>query len=293
MTNIGLGIPTYNGAERLSYLLRSISISRSGILRFDRLKVLDDGSPMPAARKVRQVCEILGVELLVHEENMGIAKSWNDLTTQLDTEVTILINDDVLVVDDWLRCLVYFLVNNQCGSASLPFYFINPEDAPHILRREEVIPRDPLTKQLASHKLYEIRESMTPGILMCPAGNIFGFTREMYDLVGGFDDKMFKSFFEESDFGTKLAEKGYKSYGLTYPMCWHVWSQTFRENPELEAAETIRRSQQNYCEKWGVPEEFFMHPFDYTNPKFMSKIQRQKVKWIGKSKQYEAWDANE
>jgi GT2 family glycosyltransferase len=286
--SVAIGIPTYNGAERLDYLLQSITLWTHEI---PQIAILDDGSPPLGARRIRDVCEKWKVKLLEHEENLGIAKSWNDLTNHFDSEVMVLLNDDVLVSKSWLKCLVYFLENNKCGSASLPFYFIEPEDAKKILRRETVVPREPITKKPALSKLNEIREEMAPGILMCPAGNVFGFKREMYNLVGGFDER-FKSFFEESDFGTKLAQKGYKSYGLTYPMLWHVWSQTFRENPELEAQKTIRESHNAYIEKWGVPEEFFGKPFDYTNPKFMSKISKQKIKWMGANgKLYEEWDS--
>lgn len=284
-----IGIPTYNGAERLDYLLQSIKRYDEGIPFF--LAVLDDGSPPEGARRIKGVCSRHGVRLIEHDENMGIAKSWNDLTNYYESDIMVLLNDDLLVSKDWLRAMIYFLENNVCGSVSLPFYFIEPQDAPLVLAGEDVTPRDPLTKQPAPHKRTEIRETMTCGVLMCPAGNIFAFKREKYDLVGGFDER-FKSFFEESDFGTKLAEKGFKSYGLTYPFCWHVWSQTFRENPELNAGEVMRASHQAYIEKWNVPRQYWAMPFDYTNPKFMSKISRQKIKWLGaNSKVYEGWDS--
>lgn len=214
---VSIGVPTYNGAERLDYLLQSIKHFDEGILFY--LVVLDDGTPPDGARRIKGVCSRHGVRLIEHDENMGIAKSWNDLTKYYESDITVLINDDVIVAKDWLKSMAFFLENNVCGSVSLPFYFIEPQDASHVLRGEDVTPRDPLTKQPAPHKRTEIREDMTCGVLMCPAGNVFAFKREMYDLVGGFDER-FKSFFEESDFGTKLAEKGFKSYGLTYPMCY-------------------------------------------------------------------------
>lgn len=200
-TVASVGIPTYNGAERLDYLLRSIMRFDEGI--FFRLVVLDDGSPSDGARRIKGVCQKYGIRLIEHEDNRGIAKSWNDLTNYYEADVQVLLNDDVLVVKDWLKALVYFLENNECGSASLPFYFCEPQDVPRILTGEDVTPRDPLTKQPAPHKKNEVRETMTPGVLMCPSGNVFAFKREMYDLVGGFDER-FKSFFEESITGDRF-----------------------------------------------------------------------------------------
>lgn len=125
----------------------------------------------------------------------------------------------------------------------------------------------------------------------CAAGSVFAFKRRTYDMVGGFDDMDFKSFFEESDFGTSLAKEGYPSYGLTYPHCYHLWSATFAESPELRPQETLERSMAAYIRKWEVPPEYAARPFDYTNPKYMSGIPRQRIRWLGSNrKEYEEWD---
>ena len=101
----------------------------------------------------------------------------------------------------------------------------------------------------------------------------------------------FTSFFEESDFGTMLAAAGFPSYGLTYPHVYHLWGATFQESPELDPHGTMRRSHDAYVEKWEVPEAHYEHPFNYTNPKFMGAIQRQRIHWLGADgKTYEAWD---
>ena len=299
-TAVALAIPTYNGASRLDYLLQSINRWTEHI---PPMAVLDDGTPPIGARKIREVCEKWKVELLVHDENMGIAKSWNDLTRHFDSDIMVLLNDDLLVAEDWLKCLVYFVEHNKCGGVSLPFYFLEMEDVPHVLNGE-LIARDPdiprvhdeklgrPVKPLAPYKIDQIREDMSPGKIMCASGNIQAFKRGLFDKVGGFDDFHFKSFFEESDFYTSLAQLGYASYGLTYPHVFHCWGVTFSENPELEGHRTMQQSHMAYIEKWKVPREHWNSPFDFTNPKFMSKIPRQEITWMGKKgKIYTAWDS--
>ena len=288
---VAIGIPTYAGSQRLDYLLQSIHMWTT-LPEIPPVAVLDDGSPTLEARRIEKVCQKWKVEWLQHPENMGIAKSWNDLTRHFDSDIMVLINDDIIVALEWLKSLIYFLGNNECGSVSLGNYFALPEDIPKILKGIDVTPRDPFTRQPNPELRNVIREEQSPGLLMCPSGSLFAFKREKFELVDGFDDKSFKSFNEESDFGTKLAQLGYASYGLTHPNdCWHVWSQTFRENPELEAEKTMRESRIAYCDKWDVPEKYWDNPFDYTNPKFMSKIPPQEITWLGKNgKIYEAWD---
>jgi len=102
----------------------------------------------------------------------------------------------------------------------------------------------------------------------------------MFELAGGFDESM-KSFHEESHFGSLLAAKGYPSFGLPYPMLYHIWSATFAANPELKAHERMIQSRRLYCEHWNVPPEYHEKPFEYTHPLIMSKIDPTPVKWLG------------
>jgi len=110
---------------------------------------------------------------------------------------------------------------------------------------------------------------------MCPAGCCFAFKRAMYDTVGGLDPN-YISFYNESDFGTRLTQMKHPVFGLTWPHVYHVWGQTFNENATaLNATNSMAHDRQHYIQKWGGD-------FDYTNPKFLTRehLGNREITWL-------------
>lgn len=276
--DVDVGIITYSGAHRVRSLVRSIKKWEDDE-NSCHIVLVDDGSPNP--QPSRDVAKEFELQLVEHGNNRGIAAAWNTCVRSLDTPYVVLLNDDILVTRDWLRCMRFFLENNpQAASASWPFHFITEADVPIILQSPEPvrISRDPITKEPVEDRT-DAQINSSPGAIMCVAGCCFGFRREMFELAGGFDER-YISFHEESDFGTTLAARGYSSFGLPYPLLYHIWSATFGDNPELQPSERMVQSRKRYCEKWGVPLELHDDPFKYTHPKYMSKIEPIIIKWL-------------
>ena len=288
---ISIGIPTYGGSTRMEWCLRSIyNVSNGrGLEAHDaHIVLLDDGSK-DGGEGVRILGQKYGVPTIVFPNNRGIPAAWNALTDHYNADITILLNDDIIVTPGWLEAMVYFLENNpKAGFASWIFYFTKDEDMPKLLNGESVIPRDPITKEPKPEKIGEC-EGARPGRIMCPSGCCFAFKREMYELVREYNKTIgltgcfpeeFISFHEESHAGTVLAKHGFSSYGLTSPHLWHIWSATFGASPELNAAWRMQHSRAMYCKAWDVPPEFHQNPFNYTNPLLMPKIPPNLVKWM-------------
>jgi hypothetical protein len=57
---------------------------------------------------------------------------------------------------------------------------------------------------------------------------------------------------------------------VNHPHTYHMWSQTFNENPELDSSTRMAESRAYYRRKWNVPDN--MLEFDYTNPKYLGAI---------------------
>ena len=112
---------------------------------------------------------------------------------------------------------------------------------------------------------------------MCPSGQLFAFRHSDFDAIGGFDES-YKSFYEESDFGTAMAARGLIGCQTTWPFCYHLWSATFGANPELRAGDRIAASRAHYRRKWGVPDG--VGEFDYTNPKHLGAIGDVSVEFL-------------
>jgi len=249
------------------------------------LRLLDDGS-LDGGMGVRSVGQqaasadrFLSVECLRHGDNLGIVSSWNDLARSTDCEIIVLLNDDILVAPGWLDAMVYFLRNNpQAGAASWGFQFIIQDDVRVLLSEKGagVPPRHHATKAILPGNEWE-PHGHKPGRMMCPAGCCFAFTRERFEEVGGFDTR-FRSFYEETDFGTRLAEMGYPCFGLTWPRLYHIWGATFAASPELRCHETMTASREAYRKKWGCgPGDA---PQNDVHGRLMPKIPGFVVRWV-------------
>jgi GT2 family glycosyltransferase len=260
-----IGIPTYNGFQRVDYLLQSIyqSIHQSGKGRYNTgylILICDDSGQKEHQEKTKLVVDkwnsFLPVKFLVNKKNLGVSKTWNRIVKDHDSKYIILINDDIIVSDNWLDSMLYFLENNlNAGVAYYNYAPLEESNIPEILFSGYKSPFD----------------SSVPIRCMHYVGCFFGFARDKYDLVGGFDENYFANF-EETDFSTSLASHGFPNYILKYPMCLHISSATFKSAPELNYSNILNESNQYYIKKWDGDREIV------TN-RYMSNIPFQKVKW--------------
>lgn len=198
MENITIGIPTYNGANRINDCLQSIykwhDIPDGSNVR---IVILDDGSPGLCREQMQDISSKYNISCIFHDKNYGISKSWNDLTNYYpDTEMMILLNDDILTAPFWITTMKYFIENNpQAGGVGWSFFFIIDHDIQRILNAKEpiVINRDPFTKIIRP----DWEQPDKPGKMMVAVGCSFSYHIDKFKMVGGFDERM-KSFYEES-----------------------------------------------------------------------------------------------
>lgn len=297
MTRIAIGVPTYNGAARLGWLLKSLAMRTPEIESGEaEIVVVDDGSPRrEETRSVIRAWEgKLPIRYLEHDGNRGISAGWNTLSRATDAPVVALLNDDVIVPSGgWLRALSHVVEKSPgVGSVGANMHWFLSEDADALTRSPDsdrsVTPRDHEKRHAPERREMEACTDVgggcklkgNPGRVMCPTGQMFAFRRSDFETVGGFDERM-KSFYEESSFGTELAARGMITAILNWPFCWHMWSATFRENPELDAGRRIAHSRSIYRERWAIPESVHAgREFDYTNPKYLGAIGDVEIQFV-------------
>jgi len=284
---ITIGIPTYNGAERVDWLLKSISLRTPLLQSGDvRIVLVDDGSPRVAETRVvaERWAKELPLTYIEHGSNRGISAGWNTCSRATDSEIVVLSNDDVIMpTGGWLESFVHALKHSPgVGVVGANWHAFLAEDVPGLLAGPEsdlsVVPRDPSTKAPTPERR-PLYEDTSPGRVMCPTGQLFAFRRKDFDAVGGFDERM-KSFYEESTFGSEMAARGLIGLQLTWPTNWHMWSATFRENPELDSGGRMNASREVYRRRWGVPEG--VHEFDYVNEKYFHVLPDVPVEFLRK-----------
>jgi GT2 family glycosyltransferase len=282
---ITIGIPTYNGAWRLGNLLKSLQMRTPELATGEaRVVVVDDGSPVidHTRRIIREWSDKMPLDYVEHGQNRGISAGWNTATRYHRCEYAVLINDDVIVSRGWLRALIYVLANSPgAGVVGQNWHAFVGDDVQKLLESptsdRDVIPRDPETKEHVPSR--RELEPGDPGRVMAPTGQLFGFRRSDFDAIGGFDEA-YKSFYEESCFGTAMAAHQKKiGVQLNWPFNWHMWSETFRSNPILDPNSRMAQSRLHYRRKWSVPDSVDQE-FDYTNPKHLGVLDDVEVKFL-------------
>jgi GT2 family glycosyltransferase len=303
---ITVGISTYNDYEHLDMLLQSIRWYTYLEENID-LVVCDDGSrdefmygegggeDMPSAKSIAGVTSKYGATLIKHEQNLGIPSAWNSLANSLDeaSEIVVLLNNDILVVPNWLRVIIHFLDANKdnpiVGSAFWnPYNRFTKETMRAILPQlghttytsADQVTGDPLGHSVGNLLTERIGDGQGLGRVMAPCGCGFAFRREVWDEVGPFDTEM-TSFHEEIDWGTRCAKAGKASFGFAYPRPYHVHGDTFAHNPELEAGKRMNDSRILYRKKHEVPDDVDIHSYlPYVHERVMSKIPLTELKYL-------------
>ena len=252
MISILIGIPTLNCASRLYRCLDAIAECTP----FDRYQikvmVCDDGSTdveLAANKAVlfdqEKLLRDASLEMLMHQARRGISAGWNSLTRFQPADVVVLLNDDIEVVPDWLDVLVYSVTKNpRLGMVSLNQY-TGLTKGQHRAAFAKMLPHE-AQPILAYH---EAKLMTGQGQLLASHGSIFAFRREVYDLVGGFDERYF-CFYEELDFGVSLREHGFAHAVASYPIVYHMGGATLSEPKNLDAKMQLARSRGLFHEKW-------------------------------------------
>lgn len=252
--SVTIGIPTFScataessqaGHYRLRRCLKSIE-DHTDFDAFASVKVLvcDDGSNEEnlnlnknAIHERVKLRTQAGLEMLVSEQNAGVSASWNKLVRHQDSDVAVLINDDIEVVDDWLDVLTFSVWENKhAGMVGLNSYVG--------VVKQDVIGRLPLRIDYQEANLLD-----GGGSLLASAGSIFAFRREVFDEAGGFDER-YKVYYEECDFGVTLRRLGYSHYMASYPIVFHMGGATMSQ-PSMDAQRHLARSRVLFAEKWG------------------------------------------
>jgi len=225
-----VGISTYNDYEYLDMLLQSIRwYTYTDEEKFD-LVVCDDGTryrfsrpgadgvtqldaqSVATADRAAQVAARYGAVWIENSSNQGIPATWNHLANALggESEIIVLLNNDLLMVPNWLRVIVHFLGANKDNPHVGSCYWNPVNGVPKTLMREILpqlghtlfVAKDQITGRErdffgSAHTEVRLGENQGLGRVMCPCGCCFAFRREIFNAVGGFVEEL-TSFHEES-----------------------------------------------------------------------------------------------
>lgn len=283
------GIATYCGRKKVGALLKSLKLCTE--VPYE-VVIIDDGSRagmdcLPYADEAKVV---------MHGSNQGIVKSWNDIYRNSEGENVIVCNDDVLFYPGWMRAFTYFLDNNPyAGMVGIGNWFMRDEafmldlaerqlkaGKEGILERQGLIvpPVHPLGRRpISQDEILSKREYGRPNRVGCPPGYCFAMRRSVWEETGGFPEQI-KSMYEDFWMAKACMDAGFVNYQLKWPLLWHILGNTFNVWSNLKGADEIRKSRQQYIQRWGGDTDTTIDPF-------IEKAPNRVVRWYDDQGEHE------
>ena len=270
LEKVTLGITTYGGAKFLRECLASIKKSVFDA-KYSNVEVLvvDDGSPIDEKRMVEDVLRVQDVRGIFACSNLGNVARYNTVVENAEGDIIFLIDNDVIIPDRWFwSAYVFLTMNKNVGVAS--YLSLKIEDDAHAVQL------------LSKKKVIAEGSGRVPERATELAGYCFGFRKESWKKVGGFDADNFRFFMGDSDFCCRLAKEGLMSYRLLYPVVYHrehatynTWFRGGMEQAQLDMS--------NFKKKWDATSKEM-------EKRLLAEIAPQEIQWYANYAVHTEWD---
>lgn len=177
--------------------------------RPDEVIVVDDGSPI--------IKRFSGVKQIFRQDNGGFPKCANTGWKAATGDILILSNNDIIYTPGWLEAIIKPL-NEGYDISSV----------------------------VMSDRTWETRDEITEGDFF---GSLWAMKREVYDKIGGFDERFTKGCFEDKDYHIRARKAGFKIGKNHAVVVEHYGRATMRTIYPNE--EDFNESARIFEDKWG------------------------------------------
>ncbi len=204
-------IPVYlRDSKRLDDIAKCVESVRKYSSDYE-LILIDDGSPEDALlyELIDEYSEFHPDVYIRHQNNKGVAPSWNDGLRIARGDYIVVLNDDTEVCADWLEKMSGVFENDRSKKIAV----VGPA--------VEHLPND----------------SNMPAYQWFP-GSCFMISRKTIKRVGYFDEQFAPFFFEETDYWTKIMQCGYQMARVLNVFIQHKEGQTVKDLSKNEIYQT-------------------------------------------------------
>ncbi|MCR5439580.1 MAG: glycosyltransferase family 2 protein [Selenomonas sp.] len=246
-------ILSYNTLAYLQYCIESIR--RFTAAGSYELIVVENASKDGSAEWLR---EQEGIHTIFNTENVGFPKGCNQGMAVAKGDDILLLNSDTIVTANWLDNLKKALysqekigavgcITNSCSNLqtiSVPYKSV-----------EEMLDFAAKFNQ-SNPRLWERRLRLIGFCLL--------FKREVYQKIGGLDERFSPGNFEDDDYSLRIWQAGYELLLCRDTFIHHFGSASFQKDDDPEKArkkraafrELAARNKQKFLEKWHVPANY-------------------------------------
>jgi O-antigen biosynthesis protein len=245
---ISIVIVTYNQYEYTEKCLQSVQANTKSNYE---IIIVDNNS---SDNTINGLNKFQNIKLIKNKENVGFTKAANQGIKAAGGEYILLLNNDIIVTENWLERMIDVAESNHA------FGVVGP------------ISNQVSGVQIDKNAKYDSIEEMhkyAAKIKKENAGKYFEFPRvaflctlikrEVIDKIGGLDERFSPGNFEDDDFCLRVELAGYKTVIAQDVFIHHYGSKSFKANGVEEYAKRLEQNKQIFIDKWGAdPEEIWL-----------------------------------
>lgn len=234
---VSIIIPTRNGFSLLRRCVESI-VRKTKYPNYE-LIIIDNGSDdFVAIRYLQRLQEENQVTIIRDDSPFNYAALNNKAVAQAKGEIIALLNNDLEVInDDWLDEMVSHVIHPEVGAVGAKLYY--PDDT--IQHAGVIVGLGGVAGH--SHKHFPRESAGHCGRLLLTQ-NLTAVTaacmlvrKDVFDSVGGFDEKNLSVAFNDVDLCLRIKEQGFYNIWTPYAEMYHYESATrgYEDTPEKQA----------------------------------------------------------
>jgi GT2 family glycosyltransferase len=190
--DLSICICTRNATGRMDRFLPALVATLSSSEQTVQLVIVDDGSTDRTFERARALAP--GAVVVAHDHNRGAAAARNTAARNADAEWLLFLDDDATITLEDLRSLWMGRRRDQCV-------------LPQVRGPEGDLQNSMLLRWRFLEPRFDHATDPLPTVPY-PLGTCFLLHRDIYWSVGGFDERFFPNYFEDTAFGFQLRRRG-------------------------------------------------------------------------------------
>lgn len=231
-------ILTYNGLSFTKQCLASIfQYTNENI----ELILIDNGS---TDGTVEFLSSVPNAKVIKNTQNRGFPGGCNQGILLASGENIVLLNNDTLVTKEWLDRLLFWLnSNDSIGIVGPKSNFISEQQRIMPVPYKTI---DEMENFAAEWTIDHDKQGYEADQL---SGMCMVFKKKLTKKIGGFDERFFPGYFEDTDFSLRVQIAGKKLWIANDVFIHHYGSSSFKKN-RLHQRNLILESKKKFLEKW-------------------------------------------
>jgi len=249
---ISIIVVTHNNLAYTKLCLNSI-IQNTSYPNYEII-VVDNGSGKGLTNYLNRFCSNhQNVKIVLNHENLGFSKANNQGFAASEGEYIVFLNNDTIVTPGWMHRLLFHLKNNPSAGMIGPVTNSIGNEA------QINVPYTDLSElhEFSAHRTKNFYgKSFKIKVLALFCGMI---SRDLFESVGGLDERYKVGLFEDDDLAMKIRQKGLDLICAEDVFVHHFHGASFNKLDQMEYQNILNENKKRFEHKWGVKWEPHQH----------------------------------